>query len=51
MSEGSDSAPQLKDLMLGTDTPVECEANLVSYFDPTFSVFWGMKLLLLLHGT
>jgi hypothetical protein len=37
MSEGSDSAPLLMTVLLGAKALVECEANLVSYFDPRFS--------------
>jgi hypothetical protein len=51
MSEGSDSVPRLMTSLLGANVPIKCEANLVSYFNPGFSVLWGTKLLLLLQGT
>jgi hypothetical protein len=36
MSEGTDSAPLLMASLLGVRTPVECQANLVSYFNIGF---------------
>jgi hypothetical protein len=33
MSEGPDSAPLLMTLLPGVEAPVECEANLVRYFN------------------
>jgi hypothetical protein len=37
MSKGSDSVPPLMALLLGVGAPSECEANLVSYFDPVIT--------------
>jgi hypothetical protein len=33
MSEGPDSVPPLMALLLGVEASVECEANLVNYFN------------------
>jgi hypothetical protein len=51
MSEGSGSIPLLMVLLSGTQVLVKYSANLVSYFDPEFSHFWGTKFLLLPQGT
>jgi hypothetical protein len=37
MSEGCDRVPLLMASLLGSRTPVECQANVVSYFNPGFS--------------
>jgi hypothetical protein len=37
MSEGPDSVPPLMALVLDVEVPIECEANLVCYFDPVFT--------------
>jgi hypothetical protein len=45
MSEGPDIAPPLMALLLGDEAPVECEANLVSYFDPVVTYVLGNEAL------
>jgi hypothetical protein len=37
MSEGSNSTPLLMASLLSARTPIECQANLVSYFDSEIS--------------
>jgi hypothetical protein len=41
MSEGFESAPPLMALLPGVGAPVECEANLVSYFNPVITQIFG----------
>jgi hypothetical protein len=37
MSEGPDSTPPLMASLVGVKVPVECEANIVSYFNPVIA--------------
>jgi hypothetical protein len=51
MSVGPDSAPLLMALVLGVEAPVECKANIVSYFDPVITlVFGGNKAFIAASG-
>jgi hypothetical protein len=50
MSEGSDSAHPLMASLLGTNTPIECEANLVSYFDPRLTYVLGNEAFIAALG-
>jgi hypothetical protein len=41
MSEGHESTPSFMALLLAVRVFVECEANLVSYFDPMITQIFG----------
>jgi hypothetical protein len=50
MSEGPESTPPLMALVFGDRTPIEYEANLVSYFDPVIPQVFGKEAFIATSG-